>query len=144
MQQIYDNNNIFARLIRNEIPSIRVYENKDVIAFMDIMPQAQGHTLVIPRKSCRNLLDADPKILFPVIKAVQKITKAVKKAFEADGVTVMQFNEAASKQTVFHLHFHIIPRMAGVELNAHTDAITPTKILEENAKKIRAALLTHP
>ncbi|MET3589924.1 histidine triad (HIT) family protein [Bartonella silvatica] len=140
MKQTYDDNNIFAKLIRNEVPSVRVYENDDIIAFMDIMPQAPGHTLVIPRKGSRNLLDADTETLFLVIKAVQKIAKAVKKAFQADGITVMQFNEAASHQTVYHLHFHIIPRMEGVELTPHSSIITPTEILEENAKKIRAAL----
>ncbi|UTO28820.1 HIT family protein [Bartonella harrusi] len=140
MKQAYDSNNIFAQLIRNEIPSVRVYEDNDVIAFMDIMPQAPGHTLVIPRKGSRNLLDADPEILSPVIKAVQKIAKAVKKAFQADGITVMQFNEAASQQTVYHLHFHIIPRMEGVELSPHNGVIIPTEVLEENAKKIRAVL----
>ncbi|MET3560256.1 histidine triad (HIT) family protein [Bartonella japonica] len=140
MKQTYDNNNIFAKLIRNEIPSVRVYEDDDVIAFMDIMPQAPGHTLVIPRKGSRNLLDADIEILFPVIKAVQKIANAVKKAFQADGITIMQFNEAASQQTVYHLHFHVIPRMEGIELSPHNGVITPTEILEENAKKIRAAL----
>ncbi|ENN93510.1 HIT family protein [Bartonella bovis] len=140
MKQVYDDNNIFAKLIRNEIPSVRVYEDNDVIAFMDIMPQAPGHTLVIPRKGCRNLLDADIEILFSVIKVVQKIANAVKKAFQADGVTVMQFNEAASQQTVYHLHFHIIPRMEGVELKSHNGVITPTEILKEHAQKIRSVL----
>ncbi|MCZ2204165.1 HIT family protein [Bartonella sp. A05] len=140
MKQAYDNNNIFAKLIRNEIPSVRVYEDDDVIAFMDIMPQAPGHTLVIPRKASRNLLDANTETLFPVIKAVQKLANAVKKAFQADGITIMQLNEAASKQTVYHLHFHIIPRMEGIELTAHNDVIAPMEILEENAKRIREAL----
>ncbi|WP_455477391.1 HIT family protein [Bartonella sp. B41] len=140
MKQIYDNNNVFAKLIRNEIPSVRVYEDDDVIAFMDIMPQAPGHTLVIPRKGSRNLLDADTETLFPIIKAVQKIARAAKKAFQADGITIMQFNEAASQQTVYHLHFHIIPRMEGISLSSHCDVVTPTEILEENAKKIRSAL----
>ncbi|KEG20083.1 HIT family protein [Bartonella bacilliformis] len=138
MKQVYDSNNIFAQLIRNEIPSVRVYEDDDVIAFMDIMPQAPGHTLVIPRKGSRNLLDADTETLSSVIKVVQKIANAVKKAFQADGVTVMQFNEAASQQTVYHLHFHVIPRMKGVELESHNNVITPTEILEEQAQKIRA------
>lgn len=140
MKQTYDDNNIFAKLIRNEISSVRVYEDDDVIAFMDIMPQAPGHTLVIPRESSRNLLDANPETLCSVIKAVQKIANAVKKAFQADGITIMQFNEAASQQTVYHLHFHIIPRMEGIELTRHNDIITPTETLEEHAKKIRAAL----
>ncbi|WP_019223772.1 HIT family protein [Bartonella rattaustraliani] len=140
MKKTYDNNNIFAQLIRNEIPSVRVYEDDDVIAFMDIMPQAPGHTLVIPRKGSRNLLDAETETLFPVIKAVQKIANAAQKAFQADGITVMQFNESASQQTVYHLHFHVIPRMEGVELSLHHGVITPTEILEEHAKKIRSAL----
>ncbi|ABM45427.1 hypothetical protein X471_00438 [Bartonella bacilliformis str. Heidi Mejia] len=139
MKQVYDNNNIFAKLIRNEIPSVRVYEDDDAIAFMDIMPQAPGHTLVIPRKGSRNLLDADTEALSSVIKVVQKVANAVKKAFQADGVTIMQYNEAASQQTVYHLHFHVIPRMEGVELKSHNNVITPTEILEEQAQKIRTA-----
>lgn len=140
MKQNYDENNIFAKLIRNEIPSVRVYEDDDVIAFMDIMPQAPGHTLVIPKKKSRNLLDADTETLFPLIKVVQKIANAVKKAFQAEGVTIMQFNEAASNQTVYHLHFHVIPRMSGIALDLHNTVVTPTKTLEENARKIREAL----
>ncbi|MCZ2328372.1 HIT family protein [Bartonella sp. F02] len=140
MKQAYDKDNIFAKIIRNEIPSVRVYEDDDVIAFMDIMPQAPGHTLVIPRKGSRNILDADTEILFPVIKVVQKIANAVKKAFQADGVTIMQFNEAASNQTVYHLHFHVIPRMEGVELALHNAVITSTETLEEHAKKIQEFL----
>ena len=130
MQQSYDENNIFAKLIRGEIPSIRVYEDDDVIAFMDVMPQGKGHTLIVPRKGSRNLLDAEPETL----------AKAVKKAFNADGVTVMQFNEPASGQTVFHLHFHVIPRFENVPLKPHSGEPVDTKTLEESAAKIRAAL----
>lgn len=98
----YDDTNIFARLLRGEIPSHRVYEDDAVIAFMDVMPQGKGHTLVVPRAPSRNLLDADPATLVPLFAVTQKMAQAVKKAFAADGVTIMQFNEAASGQTVYH------------------------------------------
>lgn len=140
MTKSYDENNIFAKLIRGDIPSIRVYEDDNVVAFMDVMPQGIGHTLIVPRKGSRNLLDAEPETLAKVIKVVQKIAKAVKKAFNADGVTVMQFNEPASGQTVFHLHFHVIPRFENVPLKPHSGAPVDTKTLEESAAKIRAAL----
>ena len=140
MTKSYDENNIFAKLIRGDIPSIRVYEDENVVAFMDVMPQGIGHTLIVPRKGSRNLLDAEPETLAKVIKVVQKIAKAVKKAFNADGVTVMQFNEPASGQTVFHLHFHVIPRFENVQLKPHSGEPVDTKTLEEAAAKIRAAL----
>lgn len=136
----YDENNIFAKLLRNEIPSVRVYEDENTIAFMDVMPQGMGHTLVIPRKASRNLLDADPDTLAVLIKVVQKIAKAAQKAFAADGITVMQFNEAASGQTVYHLHFHIVPRFDGVPLRPHADKMADKAELEKAAEKIRAAL----
>jgi len=136
----YDENNIFAKLLRNEIPSVRVYEDENTMAFMDIMPQGMGHTLVIPRKASRNLLDSDPETLAALIKVVQKIAKAAQKAFAADGITVMQFNEAASGQTVYHLHFHIIPRFDGIPLKPHADKMTDKEELEKAAEKIRAAL----
>jgi len=140
MTPIYDNDNIFAKLIRGEIPSVRVYEDENAIAFMDVMPQGTGHTLVIPRKGSRNLLDADPDTLAALIKVVQKIARAVKTAFAADGVTVMQFNEPASGQTVYHLHFHVIPRFEGVPLKAHSGQMADSKELQSDAEKIRAAL----
>lgn len=140
MTKSYDENNIFAKLIRGDIPSIRVYEDDDVVAFMDVMPQGVGHTLIVPRKGSRNLLDAEPETLAKLIKVVQKIAKAVKKAFNADGVTVMQFNEPASGQTVFHLHFHVIPRFENVPLKPHSGEPVDTKTLEESAAKIRVAL----
>ena len=104
------------------------------------MPQGLGHTLIVPRDGSRNLLDAKPETLASVIQVVQKIAKAVKKAFNADGVTVMQFNEPASGQTVFHLHFHVIPRFEGIPLKEHSGTMVDAKILEESAAKIRAAL----
>lgn len=140
MSATYDDNNIFAKILRGEIPSTRVYETDDVIAFMDVMPQGTGHTLVVPKAPSRNLLDAKPETLASVVQVVQKIAQAVKKAFNADGVTVMQFNEPASGQTVYHLHFHVIPRFEGVALKPHTGQMEDTVILSANAEKIRAAL----
>lgn len=140
MSATYDDNNIFAKILRGEIPSTRVYETDDVVAFMDVMPQGTGHTLVVPKAPSRNLLDAKPETLANVIQAVQKIAQGVKKAFNADGVTVMQFNEPASGQTVYHLHFHVIPRFEGVALKPHTGQMEDAAVLSANAEKIRAAL----
>jgi len=119
MPATYDDNNIFAKILRGEIPSTRVYETDDVVAFMDVMPQGTGHTLVVPKAPSRNLLET---------------------AFNADGVTVMQFNEPASGQTVYHLHFHVIPRFEGVALKPHTGQMEDAAVLSANAEKIRAAI----
>ncbi|WP_176074085.1 HIT family protein [Brucella intermedia] len=140
MSATYDDNNIFAKILRGEIPSTRVYETDDVVAFMDVMPQGTGHTLVVPKAPSRNLLDAKPETLANVIQVVQKIAQAVKTAFNADGVTVMQFNEPASGQTVYHLHFHVIPRFEGVALKPHTGQMEDAAVLSANAEKIRAAI----
>ncbi|MCK4203418.1 HIT family protein [Brucella pituitosa] len=140
MSATYDENNIFAKILRGEIPSTRVYETNNVVAFMDVMPQGTGHTLVVPKAPSRNLLDAKPETLAETIQVVQKIANAVKKAFNADGVTVIQFNEPAAGQTVYHLHFHVIPRFEGVELKPHTGKMEDAAVLESNAEKIRAAL----
>ncbi len=140
MPATYDDNNIFAKILRSEIPSTRVYETDDVVAFMDVMPQGTGHTLVVPKAPSRNLLDAKPETLANVIQVVQKIAQAVKTAFNADGVTVMQFNEPASGQTVYHLHFHVISRFEGVALKAHTGQMEDAAVLSANAEKIRAAI----
>ncbi|RWB29234.1 MULTISPECIES: HIT family protein [unclassified Mesorhizobium] len=136
----YDSSNIFAKILRGEIPSHRVYEDDAVVAFMDVMPQGPGHTLVVPKAPSRNLLDADPAVFGPLFANVQKVARAVKKAFDADGVTVMQFNEPASGQTVFHLHVHIIPRFEGIPLKPHSGQMEKPEVLAENAGKIRVAL----
>lgn len=136
----YDPNNIFAKILRGEIPSHRVYEDDAVVAFMDVMPQGTGHTLVVPKAPSRNLLDADPATLGQLTIVVQKLAKAVKAAFAADGVTVMQFNEPASGQTVFHLHVHVIPRFDGVPLKPHTGEMEKPEVLAANAENIRKAL----
>jgi histidine triad (HIT) family protein len=136
----YDDGNVFAKILRGEIPSAKVYEDADVFVFMDAMPQAAGHTLVVPKAPSRNLLDADPNVLAKVIPVVQRVSKAVMKAFDAEGVTVVQFNEPASGQTVFHLHFHIIPRHTGIPLMPHSREMERPEVLAANADKIRKVL----
>lgn len=140
MTETYDPSNIFAKILRGEIPSHRVYEDDAVVVFMDVMPQGPGHTLVVPKAPSRNLLDADPATLGPLFTVVQKVAMAVKKAFGADGVTILQFNEPASGQTVYHLHVHVIPRFEGIVLKPHTGQMEKPEVLAENAGKIRAVL----
>jgi histidine triad (HIT) family protein len=136
----YDPNNIFAKILRGEIPCHRVYEDADTLAFMDVMPQSPGHLLVIPKAPSRNMLDADPAVLSRVIPIVQKLAVAAKDAFDADGITVTQFNEQAAGQTVFHLHFHIIPRYEAQPLKPHSGQMEDNAVLAANAKKIVDAL----
>ena len=136
----YDTDNIFAKILRGEIPSHRVYEDDAVVAFMDVMPQGPGHTLVVPKAPSRNLLDANPSTFGALFTVVQKVALAVKKALNADGVTILQFNEPASGQTVYHLHVHVIPRFEGIALKPHTGGMEKPEVLAENADKIRAAL----
>jgi histidine triad (HIT) family protein len=136
----YDSNNIFAKILRGEIPSHKVYEDAHTLAFMDVMPQAPGHVLVVPKAASRNLLDADPAALAQTIPVVQTIANAVKEAFDADGVFVCQFNEPAAGQTVFHLHFHVIPRHEGAALQPHSGKMEDGAVLAANAERIKAAL----
>ena len=136
----YDSNNIFAKILRGEIPSHKVYEDAHTLAFMDVMPQADGHVLVVPKAGSRNILDADPAVIGPLISVVQKVAIAAQEAFDADGVTIMQFNEAPAGQSVFHLHFHVIPRREGVPLRPHSGKMEDGAVLASNAAKIREAL----
>ena len=136
----YDDSNVFAKILRGELPSHKIYEDAETFAFMDIMPRGDGHCLVIPKTPSRNILDADPQSLATLIASVQKISRAVMRAFSADGVTVQQFNEPAGGQIVFHLHFHVIPRFDGVALRPHSGEMEKPEILAANAGKIRAAL----
>ena len=136
----YDPNNIFAKILRGEIPSIRVYEDKDTVAIMDIMPQADGHVLVIPRAPCRNLLDADPAIFKPLYETVQVVARAVQQAFGADGVLIKQYNEEAAGQTVFHLHVHVVPRKTGTDLRPHGGRMADQALLAKHAEMIKRAL----
>ena len=136
----YDSDNIFAKILRGEIPAHKVYEDNDTVAFMDVMPQGPGHTLVLPKAPSRNLFDADPATLGKLMQTVQKVATAAKEAFAADGVMIVQYNEPASGQTVFHLHVHIIPRFAGVPLKPHTGTMEDPQVIATNAEKLRRAL----
>ncbi|MGH6846999.1 MAG: HIT family protein [Methylocella sp.] len=136
----YEETNIFARILRGELPCHKVYEDDVALAFMDIMPRADGHVLVLPKTPSRNILDADPAILGLLIARVQKIAVAIKSALAADGITILQYNETAGGQIVFHLHFHILPRWNGVELRPHTGAQESSAVLERICRKIVAAI----
>ena len=140
MSPEYDPQNIFAKILRGEAPCLRLYEDETALAFMDIMPRGQGHLLVIPKTPARNLLDISPSALSAFMPAVQKLAQAAKAALGAEGVTVLQFNEQAGGQVVFHLHFHIIPRFEGVALKPPGGPMVPASELEPVAARIRAAL----
>ena len=136
----YDPNNIFAKILRGEIPCHKVYEDADALVFMDVMPQSNGHALVVPKAASRNVFDADPAVLAKILPLVQKIAIGAQKAFKADGITIWQFNEPAGGQTVFHLHYHVIPRYEGETLRAHSGKMEDGAVLEANAEKLKAAL----
>ncbi|WP_262270922.1 MULTISPECIES: HIT family protein [Microvirga] len=138
----YDDSNVFAKILRGELPCHKVYETDRVLAFMDVMPRGDGHVLVIPKAKARNLLDVDPDELAELAKAVQIVGKAAKTALSADGLTIQQFNESAGGQVVFHIHFHVIPRFEGVALKPHTGQMEKPEVLADFAEKIRAALRT--
>ena len=133
----YDNENIFAKILRKELPSEIVFEDEKTLVIMDIMPRTDGHMLVIPKTPCRNILDATPEQLNACISTVQKVSKAAMEAFDAEGVTIQQFNEAAGGQEVFHLHFHILPRRAGAKLRPHDGKMADPEILKLYANKMR-------
>jgi histidine triad (HIT) family protein len=136
----YDTNNVFAKILRGELPSHKVYEDADTLALMDIMPRCEGHTLVIPKAPVRNLLDASPAQLAACIRTVQKTSAAVMKAFGASGVTLLQANERAGGQVVFHLHFHVMPRWEGKALGPAASSMERPEVLAANVEKIRKAL----
>jgi histidine triad (HIT) family protein len=136
----YDANNIFAKILRGELPCHKIYEDDKVFAFLDIMPRAPGHTLVLPKAPVRNLLDIAPDDLAAVMTVAQKIAKAAMTAFNSDGITIQQFNEGAGGQVVFHLHVHVIPRKAGVPMKPPASEKEKPEILTEQAKALAAAL----
>jgi histidine triad (HIT) family protein len=136
----YDPGNVFAKILRGELPAHKVYEDAETLAFMDIMPRAPGHALVIPKTPARNVLDASPAQLAACLATVQRIARAQREAFAADGITIQQFNEAAGGQVVFHLHFHVIPRHDGVPLGKHTGVMEKPDVLAAGAEKLIAAL----
>ncbi len=133
----YDANNIFAKIIRGEIPCHKIFEDEHTLAFMDVMPQVDGHCLVVPKVGSRNLLDADPVITAQVMATVQKVARAAMKAFNSDGVQVRQYNEEAAGQTVFHLHFHVLPMKEGIPMKPHTGKMAEHAVLAEHANDIR-------
>lgn len=136
----YDPQNIFAKILRGEIPCHSVYEDEHVLSFMDIMPRSPGHLLVIPKRPARNLLDCEPEVLAQLITRVQLIALATVKALGAQGVTIQQFSEAAGGQEVFHLHFHVLPRWDGVMMTRPPAPKADMAVLAEQAGKIRAAI----
>ena len=140
MTQPYDDQNVFAKILRGEMPCFKIFEDADTLAFMDIMPRCDGHCLVIPKKPSRNIFDVEPDSMAAVMRTVQKLSHAVVRAFDAEGVTIQQFNESAGGQVVFHLHVHVLPRHAGVSLRPHTGQMADKAVLEANARKIQAAL----
>ena len=136
----YDPSNVFAKILRGELPSHAVYEDTDTLAIMDIMPRADGHVLVVPKAACRNVFDAPADALKAVALTTQKLARAVKAAFSAEGVTIQQFNEAAGGQVVFHLHMHVLPRHEGVAMLPPASRKEDVKVLEDNATKLITAL----
>ena len=136
----YDNNNVFAKILRGEFSCHRVYEDEHVLAFLDIMPRSPGHTLVIPKAPARNILDVKVEDFLHVARATHRIAAAAKNAFNADGITIQQFNEAAGGQVVFHLHVHVMPRRDGAALLPPASRREDVNVLEDNAAKLIAAL----
>lgn len=136
----YDRNNIFAKILRGEIPAARIYEDDHVLAFMDAMPQSDGHALVIPKVEAENLFELAPEALATLIQAVQRLAHAIQVALAPDGLTIMQFNGAAAGQTVFHVHFHLVPRYEDKPLRVHGREMADRTVLQAQAEKIKAAL----
>lgn len=136
----YDPNNIFAKILRGEIPCHKVYEDEATLAFMDVMPMVDGHLLVVPKAPSRNLLDADPAVLAQIMAVTQKLARAAIKAFGADGAQIRQYNEPAAGQTVFHLHVHILPMREGDTIRPHTGKMADHGLLAKHAEMIRSAL----
>jgi len=136
----YDNNNIFAKILRGELPCHKVYEDEKTLAFLDIMPRSDGHTLVIPKAPAVNIFDVDLETLNDIMATVHKLAPVVRDAMGCDGIMIQQFNEAAAGQMVFHIHFHIVPRWEDVPLRPHSGEMEDPEVLAENARKIIAVL----
>ena len=136
----YDSNNIFAKILRGEAPCFKVYEDEMTLAFMDVMPQAEGHTLVIPKFPAENLFDLDPEFAAAQAKTTKKVAAAVKRAFDAPGIMIAQLNGAAAGQTVFHFHTHIIPRSEGIDLKLHARQLADFEVLMVHAERVKSEL----
>ncbi len=136
----YDDNNIFAKIIRGEAPSFKVHEDERTLAFMDVMPQSEGHTLVIPKVAAENFFDLPADDAANLIRVTQKVALAVKRAIKSPGLMIAQLNGAEAGQTVFHIHMHIIPRWHGVDLKLHARAMADFEVLKKQAELIKAEL----
>ena len=136
----YDQGNIFAKIIRNEAPAAKVFEDEYSLAFMDVMPQVPGHTLVIPKSPAENIHEIDSEVLCHTIRATQIVSDAVKQAFDAPGIMIAQLNGSAAGQTVFHLHFHILPRFEGLEISLHAREMQEMDLLKDHAERIKSFL----
>lgn len=137
---MYDDSNIFAKIIRGEMPAFKVFEDERAVAFMDAMPQSDGHTLVVPKARARNLFDIEPGVLAELIKTTQHVARGVQQAFSPGGMRIVQFNEATAGQTVFHIHFHIIPCYEGMPLRSHNRDWADKAVLTQHAERVRQAL----
>ena len=137
---VYDQSNVFARILRGELPAQKIFEDAGTFAFMDIMPRCDGHALVIPKAPVRNMLDATPAQLAACLATVQRVARAQLVAFKAHGITVQQANESAGGQIVFHLHYHVLPRSEGIKLGAPGAQLAKPEVLAANAEKIRKVL----
>jgi histidine triad (HIT) family protein len=136
----YDSDNVFAKILRGELPAHKVYEDADTLALMDIMPRCEGHSLVIPKAPVRNVFDASDAQLAACMRTVRKVAAAAMQAFGADGITLLQANERAGGQVVFHMHFHVMPRWDGQPLGRPAANMEKAEVLAANAEKIRKAL----
>ena len=136
----YDSNNVFAKILRGEIPAVKVYEDDKTLAFMDVMPQADGHTLVISKEKAKDIFDLSPGGAAALMATMQKIAKAVKKGLNAPGIMIAQLNGTPAGQSVFHVHFHIIPKSAGADFRLHAREMEKPEKLKAMAEKIKAAL----
>jgi histidine triad (HIT) family protein len=136
----YDSSNVFAKILRGEIPSVKIFEDDKTLAFMDVMPQADGHVLVIPKEPAESVLELSPEGAAAMMATTQRVAKAVKKGLNAPGIMLAMLNGAPAGQSVFHVHFHVIPRSAGVDMGMHARGMVDPKSLEPIAAKIRSAL----
>lgn len=136
----YDQNNIFARILRGEIPAQKFFEDERTIAILDVMPQSTGHALVIPKYAAENIFELDPAFASAVMHTGQRVAHTLREVFAADGITLMQFNGSEAGQTVFHFHLHVIPRYAGQPLRSHGRGFADPALLAEQAARLRAAL----
>lgn len=136
----YDSSNIFAKILRGEIPAHKVYEDDSTLAILDVMPQADGHTLIIPKAKAENLFDLEPQMAETVMRVGQRVALAARQVFRPEGITLMQFNGAEAGQTVFHFHLHVIPRYAGQALRSHGRGFADPAVLAEQAERLRTAL----